>query len=440
MIPAEDASMKPVTLINSGPVGGVTACGYFSKLLGEPNIIGIDMGGTSLDVSMVTQGEYSATLVSRVNNHNIFVPMVDVYSIGAGGGSIAWIDMGTRLKVGPNSAGADPGPACYNLGGEEPAVTDADVVLGRINPGYFLGGDMPLSAEKAAAAIKEKIADPMGMTVTQAAAGICQIVDAKMADAIRVVTVEKGYDPRDYALLAFGGAGPVHASALAYELGIKKIIVPFLATAQSAFGIVASDIVHNLVITDVMELSETEKINERFDKLETDGRKMLEGEDVLPEHVEIKRYADIRYKGQAHEVTIPVPAKSLDAAALSELADSFETRYISLFGPGTAFKEAGLEMVSMRVDATGKTKKPAMPEYPLQGKDSSPALKGERQVVMDYRAGFVNVKTYDGAKLNCGNSFPGPAVVEYPGTTVVMLSGQKSTVDKYKNLVIEWEG
>ncbi|MBI4332532.1 MAG: hydantoinase/oxoprolinase family protein [Chloroflexi bacterium] len=437
--PSDDAATKPVTLINSGPTGGVIASKYLSDLLGIPNLINVDMGGTSFDVSLITGGQYSSSLVSRVSGHNIFVPMVDVYSIGAGGGSIAWLDMGRRLKVGPLSAQAVPGPACYGRGGEQPTVTDADVVLGRVNPAYFLGGEMPLDVEQARKAILTRVASALGMTVEEAAAGICQIVDANMSDAIRMETVQKGYDPRDYTLVAFGGAGATHASALARELGIKKIIVPFLATAQSAFGVVASDIVHNLTVTDIMGLDDPERVNRVYADLELQGHSLLEKDGLAPENMVMARHADIRYRGQAHEVTVPMPSGRFDGPALEDLQDRFEQKYVSLFGPGTAFREAGLEIVTLRVDATGRTAKPALSRYELKAPDPGAGAKPGRQVYFAESKGFVPASVYNGEKLEPGNEVRGPAIVEYKGTTAVVHPGQKATVDAYKNLVLEWE-
>ncbi|MFC1968329.1 hydantoinase/oxoprolinase family protein [Chloroflexota bacterium] len=439
VIPAEEASFKPVTLVNSGPAGGVIASKYFSELLGLPNLVCIDMGGTSLDVSLITEGQYGTSLVSRFHNHNVFVPMVDVHSIGAGGGSTAWLDMGIRLKVGPQSAGAQPGPACYSRGGVEPTVTDADVVLGRINPQYLLGGEMLLDQALARRTISEKIAEPLGISVDQAASGICQIVDADMADAIRLVTVQKGYDVRDYALIAFGGAGPTHAASLARELGIRTVVMPFLATAQSAFGIVASDIFHSLSISDLMELDDPERISQCYEGLEREGRGLLQKEHISDGSVEIVRYADMRYKGQAHEVSMGIPSKNLDSKDLAELADRFEEKYISLYGPGTAFREAGFELVNLRVNAIGRTVKPSYIPQESESEDASPALKMRREVFFETEGAFIVTRVYNGDRLRAGNMIEGPAIVEYVGTTAVIYPQQIVKVDRYLNLVLEWE-
>lgn len=434
VVPAADAAMKPVTLVNSGPSGGLIASKYISQLLGEHNVICIDMGGTSFDASLITGGEYSASLVTMAVNQDIYVPQLDIYSIGAGGGSIAWLDMGKRLKVGPRSAGAFPGPVCYGRGGKEPAVTDADAVLGRINPEYFLGGEMSLDVDKAAQAIEEKLARPLGLSLVETASGICRIVDASMSNAIRVITVEKGYDPREYAMIAFGGAGPVHCASLAKELGIKKVIIPYLATAQSAFGIAASDIVHSLSQSDVAGPEELDKINGHFSNLKNKGLSLLNKEKIDTDNIEMLASVDIRYKQQSHEVNIPVPDKTLNADDMARLTETFEQRYEAIYGAGTAFRRAGFEIVTFRVDAIGKIRKPVLQKHGSAGKDSSRALKGKRKVFFD--SSFIGADIYDGDRLKPGNTLKGPAIVEYKGTTAVIHPEQSGIVDNYLNLIL----
>lgn len=434
VIPAEDAAAKPVTLVNSGPAGGLIASKYISELMGLKNAICIDMGGTSFDASLITREEYSASLVSRACNHDIFVPMLDIHSIGAGGGSIAWLDMGQRLKVGPQSAGALPGPACYSRRGGEPTVTDADVVLGRINPEYFLGGEMPLDKKKAEKAILEKVAKPLGFDLLKAAAGICRIVDSNMAGAIRAITIQKGYDPRDYALIAFGGAGPTHCASLARELGIGTVVIPFLATVQSAFGIAASDILHSLSWSSATELKEVEKINFHLEKLKATGYSLLRQEGVLESAIEMKAFADMRYKMQSHEVTLPLPARPLTGRDLEQLLETFNQRYEEIYGAGTAFPRAGVEIVTFRVEAIGKIKKPALKAHPPAGEDASAALKSRRQVF--FEDSFLSTLVYDGDKLQPGNLLPGPAIVEYKGTTAAIYPDQVGQIDPFLNLIL----
>lgn len=436
LTPAEDAAKASIMLINSGPTGGLIAGKYFSDLLGVPNLLCIDMGGTSFDVSLITDGTHSRSLMNRIADQNIFVPMVDISTIGAGGGSIAWIDAGQRLKVGPQSAGSDPGPACYGKGGVEPTITDADLVLGRINPDYFLGGKMRLEKRAAEKAIQEKIAKPLGFSTIEAAWAITEIANANMSDAMRLVTIKKGYDPRDYAVIAFGGAGPVHAAFMARELGIKKIIVTPFATAQSAFGIATCDILHSFSLTDISELNDPERFNKNYNGLEQKGYALLEAEELDESQVEVIRYADMRYKGQSHEVTIPgVPLKVLDLSDLARLMDQFEAAYEKIYGKGTTFREAGIEAVNFRVDFVVKTVKPALKRNSTQDRNISPVMKGKREIFFE-RAKAVSTPVYDGDALMGGASILGPAVIEYTGTTVVVLPGQTAEADTYRNIII----
>jgi N-methylhydantoinase A len=308
------------------------------------------------------------------------------------------------------------------------------VVLGRINPEYFLGGEMSLDAVRAREAIEKKVAQPLGMGVVEAASGICQIVDANMANALRSITIQKGYDPRDYAMIAFGGAGPTHAASLALELGIKTVVIPSLAAVQSAFGIMASDVVHTFSISDVMEIDDAQALNRRFSQLEEQGLELLRREGFSQENIEIHRQVEMRYKGQVHEVTVPVPSGHLSAPDLQELIQAFEQKYQSLYGKGTAFSEAGYEIVTLRVDTIGRTRKPVLPQLEVKGADPSHALKTKRDVVFGRET--LDTKIYDGNRLEPGNTFAGPAIVEYPATTAVVHPGQSATVDPLLNLII----
>jgi len=436
LVPAEDASLRPVTLLNSGPVGGVVASRFLGRSLNYPNIIGVDMGGTSFDVSLITQGEFSSSIESRVNNHNIYVPTVDVYSIGAGGGSIAWVDMGRVLKVGPRSAGADPGPACYGRGGNEPTVTDADLVLGRLEPEYFLGGEMLLDMARAKSCIEKSIAQPLGLDLIRAAAGISQVVDGAMAEAVRLMTVRKGMDPRDYVLIAFGGAGPVHAVTIAQELGIKTIVVPYVATVQSAFGIAASDIIHSFARTELMGLDELERIQERYQEMESNGYALLQKEGIEANNQGTIRYADMRYLGQEHEITIAMPFRRLTKNDMEEIKKRFEDKYQSLYGSGTIFSKATIEVVTLRVDVVGATRKPILRRMERGGTDSSPAMIGHRPVFFPEAEEFLNIAVYDGERLAGGNLIDGPAIIQYRGTTTVLNPGYRAKVDDHRSLII----
>jgi len=432
----EDAASRPVTLLNSGPVGGIVACKYLSELLEYHNIIGIDMGGTSLDVSLISGGEYSSTLNSRVSNNNIYVPSMDVHSIGAGGGSIAWVDMGRVLKVGPQSAGADPGPTCYGRGGVQPTVTDADLALGRLDPKYFLGGEMPLDMAQAIASIKKEVADPLSMEPVKAAQGICQVVDAAMADAVRLVTIRKGRDPRDYALVAFGGAGAVHAAAIARELNISTVIVPCFATAQSAFGMVSSDIVHTLARSEILGLDKLDHIQFRYEEMEKRGRAALLKEGIKETSIYVQRYAEMRYRGQDHEITLGLSNENLSAKDVPRLVKNFEEKYQSLYGPGTIFKQATIEVVTLRLNVAGATIKPALKEIALSGPDPTAALVSHRSVFFSETGDFQSTPIFNADLLKPGNVVEGPAIVQYKGTTAVIPPHCQAKYDRFQNLIM----
>ncbi len=423
----------PVNLMNSGPAGGAVAGKYFGELLNLKRLLCIDMGGTSFDVSLVHDGVYEYSTLSRVAGHSLYVPAVETHSIGAGGGSIAWVDAGQRLKVGPASAGADPGPACYGKGGTKPTVTDADVVLGYINPDFFVGGRIPLDRKLAEEAISTWIATPLGMDVVEAALGIRRIVDANMAGAIRVVTIEKGYDPREYTFIAYGGAGPTHASWIARESGVKTVVVSPLATAQSAFGVLMSDILYSHSITNVLDISRREDIARQCREMEETGRHSLAGvgDTGLTRTI---RTVDMRYKGQAHQISLILPDRMETQQDVEGLAGRFEERYEALYGRGSMFPQAGIEIVNFRVDVVRSISKPALPVQGRHGPGSRHAVKGRRQVFFGREPEEADI--YDARKLGCGNQIAGPAIVEYPGTTAVILQGQTALVDRWLNLVI----
>ncbi len=425
---------RPVNLLMSGPSGGAVAGKYLGELIGSKRLLCIDMGGTSFDVSLVHDGVYEYTATSRVNGHSIYVPSVDVHSIGAGGGSIAWVDAGQRLKVGPTSAGADPGPACYGKGGDQPTVTDADVILGYLNPDFFVGGRIKLDRKLAEEAVRKCVAEPLGMSMVEAAYGIRKIVDSNMAGAMRVVTIEKGHDPKDYTIVAYGGAGPTHASWIARESGVKTIVVCPLATAQSAFGVLISDIMNSSSVTNVLDVTKVEEIAEQCRRLEELGYETIgaKRESALTRTV---KSADMRYKGQAHLITVALPQDMETGRDVEELVKRFEAKYESLYGRGSMFPQAGIEMVNFRVDVVRSIETPSLPECRKGGSNPQGALKGQRKVFMEQAYEPVNI--FDATRLTNGNVINGPAIVEYPGTTAVILSGQRAGVDKWLNLVIK---
>ncbi|WP_028059879.1 hydantoinase/oxoprolinase family protein [Candidatus Solirubrobacter pratensis] len=437
---------EPVSILLSGPVGGVVGSRFVGEQLGERNVITTDMGGTSFDVGMVVDGRPLIQASTVMANQPIATPSVAIATIGAGGGSIARAGNGL-LTVGPESAGAVPGPACYGEGGTEPTVTDADVVLGLINPENFLGGRIRLDPERARHAIRERIAGPLGLSVEDAAAGIKRIVDSKMADLVRSVTIHKGFDPREFVLLAFGGAGPVHAHAYGAELGVKRLIVPVTASVHSAYGILASD----LVITRAQTRSfftppgsegasgyvDAGAVNSVLDALERDARETMSAQSVPPGEIETTAFVDMRFRFQIHELTVEIPARPITADGLDALVARFIENYELRFGEGSAFTAAGVEMVTWRVVMTGRLAKPSLAAGAPH--DGAGVHEPRRRPVY-LGGGWHDAAIYDETALRLDSTFSGPAIVELPDTTIVVGVDQVASVDANRNVFLEAEG
>lgn len=433
---------KPSTTILSGPAAGVVGAAYLAELAGFDNIISIDMGGTSFDVSVVRNGQPIVSTAKKILDSPLVIPMIDIQTIGAGGGSIAWIDLGGVLRVGPQSAGADPGPACYGLGGEEPTVTDADMVLGFLNPYYFLGGRVEIFVDKALDAIQLKIADKLGISPMEAAEGIYRIVNANMSGVTRVVSVEKGYDPRDFALIAFGGAGPVHAAEIAKELEIPWTIVPPYPGVTSAYGLVVTDLIHDYVQTFLMNMKRLElhQMNEAYERLEWCGNEDLSKDGIRPENRKFNRSADMRYLGQVYTLNVEASGGELNDQDVEKMVRRFNDSHESIYG----FKVEGepIEIVNLRVKAIGiiRKLKPKKNEEkkirlnnPLKGKRKAYFLKNE----------FMDTSVYDREKLLPGDVIRGPAIIEQIDSTIVIPLDFIGTVDGYFNVIMgkkEWRG
>ena len=439
VLPSEEIREKAVNTISSGPVGGVTGALFLGRVLGYDNVICTDVGGTSFDVGLIVGGRAEQAREPVAGKYHTRVPTVDIASIGTGGGSVAWIEPVTGiLRVGPQSAGAAPGPVCYDRGGDQPTVTDAGVILGYINPDYFLGGRMRLDREKALAVTTEKIADPLGMDVYQAAAGIYKISNFQLADLVRKVTIEKGYDPRDFVLFAYGGAGPQYAGLYGAEIGLHTIVIPSLASVFSAFGAVVSDIVKFHSVSDPMVVPlDTQRVNQIYRGLEEKAGQALRRDGVADEDMALERYVEMRYRRQVHEVRVPVPAGSLTASQIDGVLESFDQKYEELYGKGAAFREAGVEVITFHVVGRGRTPKPSLPYTEPGDPDPSEALKGSRPAYFERAGGFVDTRVYDSEKLRPGHLVQGPAVIEVPTTTVVVQPGLRARVDPFLNIIIE---
>lgn len=434
----EKAKDRPVRLLTSGPAGGVIGAKFLGEILGYPNIVTTDVGGTSFDVGLVVEGAAQFTNIATFDKYEVALPVIDVATIGAGGGSVGWIEPDTgMLRVGPQSAGAEPGPACYDLGGTQPTVTDANVVLGRINPDFFLGGRQQLNSDASYRAF-EPLANALGMSVPEAAAGVIDIADENMADLVRRVTIERGYDPRDFVLFAFGGAGPMHAGAYGRAAGCESILIPTQASEFSAFGIAGSDMMV------VEELSnprtapfEPAEFDDFFRPLEQSAIESLRENGISDDRMQLQRYVRLRYKGQVHEVETPISAGEIGESQIEEMLDNFEKIYETKYGHGTASADVTMYAITYCVHGFGAMNIPELVKHKREGADVSAALKSRRQVYFRDAGGFTDTNIYDGAKLRAGHCFSGPAIVESVDTTAIIHPGQEVEVDSYENILIK---
>jgi N-methylhydantoinase A len=427
----------------SGPAGGVVACAQLiGELCGEPNLITVDMGGTSYDVSLIRDGKPTVTTDYWVSRYRVAVPMLDIHTMGAGGGSIAWVDKGGALQVGPQSAGAHPGPACYGRGGSEPTVTDANLVLGFLDPDSFLQGEMKLDVDAARGAIDEKIARPLGMDPLRAADGIFRIVNNAMCGGIRVVSVQRGYDPRDFTLVAFGGNGALHAGVQARELGIRKIIVPRTATAFSARGLLSSNIVVTKMRTFIGRSDgyDLEGMNALFAAMKAEAEQEVPtlGREShgLAGRVEHGYQVDMHYKGETHEITVPLGSANgrVRASDVAAAVEAFHEAHESLHT--FCNREDPAYLMNLRLEMIVRLEKSLENGSADAGEDPSASLRTSRPVFFDVETGFVETPVYDGSLTRTGNVFPGPCVIEELATTIVVYPGQTARLTALENYEI----
>jgi N-methylhydantoinase A len=434
--PVAEAQSRAVALLASGPAGGVIGAVALGRALGLQNLITTDVGGTSFDVGLVVDGEPQFSLTPVFAKYHTVLPSIDIPSIGAGGGSIAWVEAGTNLlKVGPMSAGAVPGPACYGAGGTEPTVTDANVTLNRLNPDYFLGGKKKLDAARARSAIEERIARPLGLSLEEAARGIVDILDARMADLVRKVTIGRGYDPREFVLLGFGGAGPLHVGAFARDVGVRQVIIPAHASEFSAWGIGGSDLVYLRQMSDpLIAPFDPARLNAIYRQLEEAARAALRQNGVADEAMTLLRSIDMRYRGQIHEVRVPAPGGALTAQSLVQVQAAFEAIYNRKYGEGAAYRQAGVEARTYQVRGVGRIARPAWVKQPANGSAGSAAPKASRPVY--FQGGYVDTPIYVREQLRAGQRLSGPAIIEAVDTTVLVYPGQQLAMDEYGNMVM----
>ncbi|MFZ1909524.1 MAG: hydantoinase/oxoprolinase family protein [Burkholderiales bacterium] len=441
-ISVDKAMASPLLTLDSGPVSGVTGSVYLGSLMGIENIITTDMGGTSFDVGIVHGGRPQYSFVSNVVQYEYFLPKVDIQAIGSGGGSLARVELTTRtLQVGPESAGADPGPACYGKGGEMPTVTDADVVLGYINPDNFLGGRMRLDRAKAVAAV-QKVADGLGLSLHETASGIARVAEFKMADIIRKMTVEKGFDPREFTLFAFGGAGPAHAGVFGAELGVKKVIIPQkeIASTWCAFGAASADMLHVHEQTDIQAGPfSAARVNRTLEQLERGAQAQMDEDGVERSRRRLAFSLDMRHRGQINEVEVLLPEGRLKGGFGEKLAARFYARYEQLYGKGSSYRGARLEIVTLRLRASAATPRPKLPRAKtLSARVAPQASRGRRDIYWPDFKRIVPTPIYDGARLRPGNRVSGPSVVETTDTTIVIYPGRRLRVDAFGNFEMDF--
>ncbi len=443
-VSVDKAMGSPLLTLDSGPVSGVTGSLYLGRLMGIEDIITTDMGGTSFDVGIVHEGRPQYSFTSNVAQYEYFLPKVDIQAIGSGGGSLARVDAATKtLQVGPESAGADPGPVCYDKGNDTPTVTDADLVLGYLNPDNFLGGRIRLDRAKAIAAV-QKAADALGLPLLETASGIARVAEFKMADIIRKMTVEKGFDPRDFTLFAFGGAGPAHASVFGAELGVKKVIIPQKAIASTwcAFGAASADMLHVYEQADIqVSPFDGGRVNATLDALEARAHEQMEKDGVPKARRRLAFSLDMRHKGQINEVEVLLPEARLKKGFEAKLRERFAAKYEQLYGKGSSYRDARAEIVTLRLRASAATPRPDLKRARSLTRRVAPdAVQGTRQIWWPERGRAVKTPIYDGAKLVPGNRIKGPTVVETTDTTIVVHPGRTLGVDAFGNFEIEFKG
>lgn len=429
-----DAALKkPVSVAESGPIAGIIAANYMSKILGEKNIITLDMGGTSADVALIQNNIMKFTTDSHIEGYPISIPTVDLSFIGAGGGSIAWCDEGGALKVGPMSAGSEPGPICYGKGGEKPTVTDANLLTGRIRPEIF-EENLDNAMEKTKDAIDKYIAGPLGIDTMKAAEGIIDVVNSNMLRAIKFVSVQKGYDPREFTLVAFGGAGGLHAGKLAEELEIPKVIIPYSPGTFCALGLVLSDIKCDSVQSKLLtkEQISSSILNEIYTNLDKQGNDGLEKQNVADENRMLIRTCDMRYFGQAFEISVPLPLKIITEQDIDDMIEKFHNLHEQAYGH--CMKEDPIEFVNYRVSAIGAFEKPDIVKN--AGIENSNGNNKKIYGKATFSGKEYNVPIIDRDSLNVGDEIEGPAIIAEMGATVVVYPNHSAKIDEIKNIIM----
>ncbi|MCM2253865.1 MAG: hydantoinase/oxoprolinase family protein, partial [Ramlibacter sp.] len=441
VISPQAAREKAALTLLSGPAGGPGAGLFYVAAHGQDRCITTDMGGTSFEASIAV-GTPMVKNDGEIARHKIALPMLDIHTIGAGGGSIGWLDQGGLLRMGPQSAGADPGPACYGRGGKLPTTTDANVVLGYLDPEFFAGGQMKLDVAAARRAIEEHIAKPMGLTIEQAAAGMYRVACNNMAQGVREVTIKRGFDPREFPLIPGGGAGPIHGCLICSELEIPLQIVPREASVLCAFGMLMCELRHDYVRTFVARLDGLDwaRLSMLVETMSAEGNKALADERIPPARRRVELRLDCRYVKQYHEVSVPVPLEAIVQRDVAGIARAFHDEHLRLYGYSLEAERSPVEIINVRLQAIGATDRPTYRSDSASSGDASAARKGRRSIYIPERDAFVEVPVYDGHRMHCGNRVTGPALIEQQTTAIVVSDGYDCLVDPLGSFVLYAKG
>lgn len=428
---------RPAGTLLSGPAAGPRAAAAYSEARAAGDCTVVDMGGTSFDASLVRGGMAALEARGEIARLRIALPMLEIATIGAGGGSIGWLDEGGLLHMGPQSAGAAPGPACYGRGGDKPTCTDADLVLGYLDPGFFAGGKLVLDVEKATEAIRTHVAEPLGLDVEMAAAGMYRVINTNMAHGLREITVKRGLDPREFPMVVAGGAGALHACMIGRELGIGQLLVPKTASTLCAAGMLLCDLQHDFVRSCVGRLDELDLdgIRGLIDAMKSEGQAQLDAEGARRSHHTIS--FDLRYLKQYHEVTVDIAADALARGDLGAMAEEFHRAHNQLYGYDLKASGCGLELINVRVRCVGETPPPNLGRLPSAGPDAQAALKGRRRAYVPERDAFEEMAVYDGDRLESGNVVVGPALIERWDTTIFVSASYVATIDEHGTAALD---
>lgn len=436
------AQGSPARTLLSGPAAGPVAGLTYVCVHGHESCITVDMGGTSFDAALVRSGTPNVVTEGEINRYRIALPMLDIVTIGAGGGSIGWIDEGGLLRMGPQSAGADPGPVCYGKGGTLPTCTDADLVLGYLDPRFFAGGKIPLDETAAAGAITDQIAQPLGLSLDEAAAGMYRVINTNMAQGVREISIKRGYDPREFPLVAAGGAGPLHACMICQELEIPWFIVPRESSIFCAAGMLMSDLRHDFVssFVSVFDGIDWQQLQALVADMVREGAALLAEESIPEDRRRFTLNLDCRYVKQYHEVSFPVALETIQAADAAAIAGTFHVEHQRMYGYSLEEENAPIELINVRLRATGVTEKPAFAEEPHGGRDGGAALKGERRAYLPEERAARYVSVYDGHKTRRGNHIIGPALIEQVNTTLLLTASFDCVCDQGGSFVVHRQG